>query len=134
MKAEPEFKLVLEKWGSEKAVYAFLKKEFDRINRAAFGGSLEMPVLQIEPTELNSTGSRIRRAKNSPKRGPFWDHFSWYIIPEPILRHDIEAFLLLPWYLRGLNKQSGKFLNAGKHSQTNDEPDAISCRRPDEKV
>ena len=57
MKADPEFKLILEKWGSEKAVYAFLKKEFDRINRAAFGGSLEMPELQIGPMELNSTGN-----------------------------------------------------------------------------
>jgi hypothetical protein len=57
MNADPEFKLVLEKWGSEKAVYAFLKKEFDRINRAGFGGSLEMPELQIGPMELNSTGN-----------------------------------------------------------------------------
>jgi hypothetical protein len=65
MKADPEFKPLLEKWGSEKAVYAFLRKEFDRINRAAFGGSLEMPTLKINPMErippvtmhpLNGTG------------------------------------------------------------------------------
>jgi hypothetical protein len=57
MKADPEFKLILEKWGSEKALYAFLKKEFDRINRAAFGGNLEMPELQIRPMEQNATGN-----------------------------------------------------------------------------
>jgi hypothetical protein len=56
MKADPEFKLILEKWGSEKAVYRFLRTEFDRINRAAFGGNLEMPELQIRPMEQNATG------------------------------------------------------------------------------
>jgi hypothetical protein len=57
MKADPEFTLVLERWGSEKAVHAFLKKEFDRINKAAFGGNVEMPILQIKPMEQNATGN-----------------------------------------------------------------------------
>jgi hypothetical protein len=48
---DPEFEPILKKWGSEKAVHAFLKKEFDRINRAVFGGNLEMPELQIKPME-----------------------------------------------------------------------------------
>lgn len=48
MNADPEFEPILKKWGSEKAVYAFLKKEFDRINRSAFGGCLALPSLQIE--------------------------------------------------------------------------------------
>jgi hypothetical protein len=66
MKADPEFKIALEKWGSEKAVYAFLRKEFDRINRAAFGGSLEMPELQIRPTELNFTGNYAPAERHRP--------------------------------------------------------------------
>ena len=66
MKADPEFKLILEKWGSEKAVDAFLKKEFDRINRAAFGGSLEMPELQIRPMEQNATGNYAAAERHRP--------------------------------------------------------------------
>ena len=54
---------------------------------------------------------RISGAKRNKRRGQFWDYFSWYGIPNPDHQHDIEAFLLrrLPWYLRGLNRQSGKF-------------------------
>jgi Leucine-rich repeat (LRR) protein len=66
MKADPEFKPLLEKWGSEKAVYAFLKKEFDRINRAAFGGSLEMPTLKINPMEPNSTCNYAPAERHRP--------------------------------------------------------------------
>jgi hypothetical protein len=60
MKADPEFKPVLENWGSEKAVYVFVKKEFDRINRAAFGGSLEMPTLKRNPCHRKKQGDAQR--------------------------------------------------------------------------
>jgi hypothetical protein len=66
MKADPEFKPLLEKWGSEKAVHAFLKKKFDRINRAAFGGNLEMPTLQIKPMEQNATGNYAPAERHRP--------------------------------------------------------------------
>ena len=57
MNVDPEFEPVLNKWGSEKAVSKFLRTKFDRINRAAFGGTLEMPELQIRPMEPNATGN-----------------------------------------------------------------------------
>jgi hypothetical protein len=67
MKADSELKLVLEKWGSEKAVHAFLKKEFDRINRAAFAGILEIPELKINPNdERNSTGNYMASDRYRP--------------------------------------------------------------------
>lgn len=71
---------------------------------------------------------RICDARRSKRRGQFWDYFSWYIVPDPKLRHDVESFLLrrLPWYLRGLNRQSGNFLEAKKFSQINKQPDPIS--------
>jgi hypothetical protein len=55
--------------------------------------------------------SRIRKAKRSKSRGPFWDHFSWYILNEPKLIHDTEVLILrmLPTYLRFLTKQKGHF-------------------------
>jgi hypothetical protein len=75
---------------------------------------------------------RVRRASVSPTRSPFWDHFSWYIIPDSGLRHDTEALLLrkLPWYLRGLTKQNGKFLDAMRAKQRDENPEAISRRKP----
>jgi len=64
---DPEFKLVLEKWGSEKSVHAFLKREFDRINRAVFDGSLEIPELKINPNnETNSTGNYMAADRYRP--------------------------------------------------------------------
>jgi hypothetical protein len=75
---------------------------------------------------------RLRGAKRSSRRGQFWDHFSWYIIPDPSLRHDIEAFLLrrLPWYLRGLNQQSGKFRDARKVQERDQKPEPIKRTKP----
>jgi hypothetical protein len=57
MNLDPEFEAILKKWGSEKAVYRFLRTEFGRINRAAFGGSLRMPNLHVIPMgDPNSIG------------------------------------------------------------------------------
>jgi len=58
--------------------------------------------------------SRIRKARRSKSRGPFWDHFSWYVLEEPKLIHDTEVLILrmLPPYLRSLTKQKGHFLDA----------------------
>jgi hypothetical protein len=55
---------------------------------------------------------RVRKARLSKSRGPFWDHFSWYILRNPKLIHDIEVLILrmLPSYLRSLTKQTGHFL------------------------
>ena len=55
---------------------------------------------------------RIRSAARSKRRGRLWDYFSWHGIADTALRHDIEVLLLrrLPWYLRGLNQQKGKFI------------------------
>jgi hypothetical protein len=54
---------------------------------------------------------RIRLAAKSPRRREFWDHFSWYLLSDLNLMHDIEALLLraLPQNLRVLTEQSGHF-------------------------
>lgn len=51
---------------------------------------------------------RIRKAKRRDKR---WDHFSCYAI-DSAFQHDAESLLLraLPWYVRALNQQGGKFV------------------------
>jgi hypothetical protein len=56
--------------------------------------------------------SRLRRANNrSKRRGNSWDHFSWYILKENGLIHDVEVLLLriLPPYLRYMTRIAGKF-------------------------
>jgi len=55
---------------------------------------------------------RLRKARLSKSRGPFWDHFSWYVLRNPNLIHDTEVLILrmLPPYLRSLTKQTGHFL------------------------
>jgi hypothetical protein len=55
---------------------------------------------------------RVRKARLSKSRGPFWDHFSWYILSNRKLIHDTEVLILrmLPSYLRSLTKQAGHFL------------------------
>lgn len=57
MNVDPEFEPILKKWGSEESVHKFLKTEFNRINRAAFGGRLSMPTLKIQPMEPDATGN-----------------------------------------------------------------------------
>ncbi len=60
--------------------------------------------------------SRIRKARRSKSRGPFWDHFSWYVLDEPKMIHDTEVLILrmLPPYLRTLTKQKGHILGADR--------------------
>jgi hypothetical protein len=55
---------------------------------------------------------RLSRANNKNKRkGKNWDYFSWYILKEKDLIHDVEVLLLriLPPYLRYMNRAAGKF-------------------------
>src|SRR6266404_6462173 len=71
---------------------------------------------------------RIRGAKRGRRRGQLWDHFSWYIISDPLFRHDVKALFLRtrPWYLRSLNRQSGKLTKAPKFASPVVNADHIS--------
>jgi hypothetical protein len=73
---------------------------------------------------------RIAGHQRSKSRGQFWDHFSWFAIPDRRMEADVEALLLrmLPFYLRSLNKQRTKFTDA-KH-RTQKSPKADSIKRP----
>jgi len=56
--------------------------------------------------------SRLRNAnKKGKRRGNAWDYFSWYILKDQGLIHDVEVLLLriLPPYLRYMTRQGGKF-------------------------
>ncbi len=61
-----------------------------------------------------SIRDRLTKATKSKRRRNFWDHFSWYVIEDESLRHDVEVLLLraLPPYIRHLTRQKGKFTNA----------------------
>jgi len=66
---------------------------------------------------------RIKAAHASERRANFWDHFSWYVINDLDLMHDVEVLLIrmLPPYLRFLNRQEGHFLGVHSTDQTDDE-------------
>src|SRR5712692_6330901 len=59
---------------------------------------------------------RLRGAHRSRRRGNSWDHFSWYILKDQHLMHDVEVLVLriLPPFLRYMNRQRGHF--RGVHS------------------
>jgi hypothetical protein len=60
--------------------------------------------------------SRLDRHSRSRTRGKYWDCFSWYEIRNDQRRKEIEALLLrvLPFYMRSLNKQRGRFAGSKK--------------------
>ena len=70
---------------------------------------------------------RLEKARDSKRRGQLWDHFSWYALERPTDSHDIEVLLLrlLPYYLRILNRQRGKFKGGRKRLQRNTKPEPI---------
>jgi len=55
--------------------------------------------------------ARLRsHAKEGSKKEQFWDRFSWFVIGKAKSERELEALLLeaLPFYVRSLNKQSGR--------------------------
>jgi hypothetical protein len=71
---------------------------------------------------------RVRNARNSERRGEWWDHFSWYAVPNEKQQRELEALLLrmLPPFLRILTRQRGKLPGAKKHpTPKNMNPDPI---------
>jgi hypothetical protein len=72
--------------------------------------------------------SRIKEACHSKRRRHLWEHFSWYVMPNPKLMHDVEALMLrlLPPNLRSLTRQGGNFSDAKRIGQINDQPIPIT--------
>jgi hypothetical protein len=67
--------------------------------------------------------ARLRKANDkSKRRGNSWDYFSWYILKDRHLVHDVEVLLLriLPPYLRYMTRQGGNF--KGRISSTGQKP------------
>ena len=54
---------------------------------------------------------RLRDADKDKRRRKSWDRFSWYVIKDKGLIHDVEVLLIriLPLYLRYLTRQRGHF-------------------------
>ena len=55
--------------------------------------------------------ARLKAATKSKRRKDSWDHFSWYMIKNKKLIHDVEVLLIriLPQFLRHLTRQGGRF-------------------------
>ena len=70
---------------------------------------------------------RVRRARQSERRGQLWDHFSWYVLHDPALMDELEALLLrmLPFQLRVLNRQLAKFPDAEKLKEQENQAEPI---------
>jgi hypothetical protein len=73
---------------------------------------------------------RLRAANKSNRRGNAWDHFSWFVIRDRSLIHDVEVLLIriLPLYLRYLTRQRGHFKGARStdHKISNRIPEYIA--------
>lgn len=73
---------------------------------------------------------RLRDADKSGRRGESWNHFSWYVIKDKKLIHDVEVLLIrmLPLYLRYLTRQRGHFQDVRSTDQktTNRTPKYIA--------
>jgi len=55
--------------------------------------------------------ARLRRhGKEGSKKEQFWDRFSWFVVDNAKQERELESLLLeaLPFYVRSLNKQTGK--------------------------
>lgn len=55
--------------------------------------------------------ARLMDADKDKRREKSWDRFSWYVIKDKNLIHDVEVLLIrmLPLYLRYLTRQRGHF-------------------------
>lgn len=74
---------------------------------------------------------RVVRWHRSKTKKHSWDHFSWFEVQKRNAR-EVEALILrtLPYYLRNLNKQSGKLSGAKKGKEAKGaEPPKISHPR-----
>ena len=54
----------------------------------------------------------LSHAKEGSRKEQFWDRFSWFVVNNAKRERELESLLLeaLPFYVRSLNKQSGKLL------------------------
>jgi hypothetical protein len=73
---------------------------------------------------------RVRRHGQSASKRGYWDHFSWYEVNSAAKQKEIETLLLrmLPFYLRSLTKQEGRFERKNRVDQSNDQP--IPLKKP----
>jgi len=64
---------------------------------------------------------RIRKHRTSKRKGQLWDRFSWYVLADKTMKHDIEVLILkmFPTYLRALTKQGGHFAKSTHREQAN---------------
>jgi hypothetical protein len=73
---------------------------------------------------------RLRDADKDERRKDSWDHFSWYVINDVNIRHDVEVLLIrmLPLYLRHLTRQRGHFkgVRSTDQKKSNRAPDYIT--------
>ncbi len=72
--------------------------------------------------------ARLKSARRSKRRSPFWDRFSWFGLEDPKMMHDIEVLLLsmFPTHLRSLTRQDGKFVEADGSDEQDEIPDVIT--------
>jgi len=71
------------------------------------------------------------RAHQRRSWNQLWERFSWYVLENPQMMHDIESLMLkmLPPALRSLNKQGGDFLHNKPTPQVDEIAIAISRKR-----
>jgi hypothetical protein len=73
----------------------------------------------------------LSHGKEGSKKDQFWDRFSWFVIARKELERELEALLLeaLPFYVRSLNKQSGRLAKKLQVPAPNKEVSAVALPR-----
>jgi len=75
--------------------------------------------------------SRVTKRHRSGSKSAYWDHFSWFVVNDENIEHELEALLLktLPFYLRCLNLQEARF-DHDKRKKCRERKAETSLKRP----
>lgn len=76
--------------------------------------------------------SRLKKhSSEASRKNEYWDRFSWFVIGKTRTERELESLLLevLPFYVRSLNKQTGKLPRKGRQLHLSDEVAYVSLPR-----
>jgi hypothetical protein len=95
MELDPPEKAVLDKWGTEDAIYVFLQDELRIISKTCFDGVLSLPNLQIMPMWLSRGIMGETPNKGGHYEPPEADKAAQIVLFSSVLVEEEEAKLVL---------------------------------------
>jgi hypothetical protein len=68
--------------------------------------------------------SRLKQhSREVSRKNQYWDRFSWFVVANTKYERELESLLLeaLPFYVRSLNKQTGKLPRKNLYKHASDD-------------